>query len=120
MKRFFRNLPLGSKIALFTSLIVGASLLILTLITLQLEQSYSKQELEDQAILLLNTLPYSIRDELYFVAYDELQDLAKQIDESPSILRFVIYDRNGAILADSTFPDDEIRMPHQVLLPPGS
>ncbi len=113
MKRFLRNLPLGSKIALFTSMVVGASLLTLTLITIQLEQSYSKQELQDQAVLLLDTLPYSIRDELYFVAFDELQDVAKQIGESPNIDRFVIYDRNGAILADSTFSKDVAMMPSQ-------
>ena len=106
MKYIFRNLPLRRKIALFTSVIVGASLLTLTLITILQERSYSEQELEEQASILLSTLPYSIRDELYFVELDELKDVAAKIGESKSVDRFVIYDRDGVILADSTKIED--------------
>lgn len=102
MKRAFRNLLLRNKIALFTSFMLGVSLLILTTITTLQERSYSQQELEDQASIILNTLPYSIRDEMYFVKVDELRDVAEEVGKSNTIDRFVIYDRNGVILADST------------------
>ena len=102
MKRAFRNLPLRSKIALFTSIMLGISLLTLTLITTAQERRSSQEELADQAGIILNTLPYSIRDELYFVKVDELKDVAKEVGKSESIECFVIYDRNGVVLADST------------------
>jgi diguanylate cyclase (GGDEF)-like protein len=102
MKRLFRNLPLRIKISLFTSLILGAALLILTFITIQVDQSYSKQDLQEKALILLDTLPYSIRDELYFVALDELKEVASKTGESEAVQRFVIYNPDGAILATSS------------------
>ena len=105
MKETLKNLPLGIKIALLSSLLVGLSLLILTVITIEFERNYYRQELADQASVLLGTLPFSIRDELYFIKLDELQDVAGEIGESPNIIQFVIYDRNGAILADSNIKE---------------
>ena len=104
MRRFLHNMTLGTKIAFFTSLLVGAALFTLTLVTSLMERAYSTDELKSQTRLLLNTLPYSIRDKLYFLKVDELREFAKKIGESDSesIERFVIYDRNGVILADST------------------
>lgn len=106
MERLLKNLTLRSKIALFTSIMVGLSLLTLTVITILQERTYSEQELEDQARLLLGTLPYSIRDELYFVELDELRDVAEKIGESKGVDRFVIYDRDGVALADSDLIGD--------------
>ncbi len=108
MERFFKNLPLRSKIALFTSLMVGISLVTLTVITSVQERSSSEKELEEQAGILLGTLPYSIRDELYFVALDELKDVAAKIGESENVERFVIYDSTGIILADSSKMDETL------------
>lgn len=105
MKRLFKNLSLRNKIAIFTSLVLGVSLFILTCITIKLEESYSRRELEQQARILLRTLPYSIRDELYFVTLDELKDVASHIADSDHLTRFVIYDREGIALADSDHPD---------------
>jgi len=101
MKRWLRNLPLRIKIALFTSVILSVSLFTLTLITIQLEEAYSKNDLEEQAKILLNTLPYSLRDELYFIELDELKEVAIKVGQSGQFERFVIYDRDGIILADS-------------------
>ena len=83
------------------SLLVSVSLLILTFVTIQLERSYYHQELEDQAGILLETLPFTIRDQLYFVELDELLDVAGKVGENPNINKFVIYDPMGIILADS-------------------
>ena len=111
MKRFFRDLPLRNKIALFTGLVLGVSLFTLTIITIKLEETYSKNELRDQASILLRTLPYSMRDELYFVALDELKDVTAQVVDGKLLTRFIIYDRTGIILADSenidTMPSKE-------------
>ena len=101
MKQFVRNLPLGSQIALLISTLVSVSLLILTFVTIQLERNYYRQELENQAGILLETLPFTIRDQLYFVELDELLDVAGKVGENPNINKFVIYDPRGIILADS-------------------
>ena len=114
MKRFW-NLKLRDKISLFTSMMVGVSLLILTTITIMQERRSSKEELEGQALILLETLPYTMRDELYFLEVDELRDVATKIGQSENIERFVIYDQNGSVLADSGLGqnDDMVTLPKE-------
>ena len=104
MKHRWLNLPLGSKIASLTSFLVMAAILVLTLVSIQRERDYFRRELEDQASLLLETLPLTMRDQLYRMELDELIDIAIVVGKSENIDQFVIYDQNGVILYDSSQP----------------
>jgi diguanylate cyclase (GGDEF)-like protein len=105
MKQFWLNLPLGTKIASLTSFLVMASILVLTLIFIQWEREYFHQGLENQASLLLNTLPLTMRDQLYHMELDELIDIAKVVSQDKDIQQFVIFDNKGLILYDSSRPE---------------
>ncbi len=105
MKTFLNNLSLGSKIALLTSMLVSISILALMFLTIAFERKYYRQELEDQASLLLEIVPFTLLDELYFQSLDELRDVASQIERKDlDVLQYIIYDPTGVILADSNAP----------------
>lgn len=105
MKKRWLNLPLGSKIASLTSILVVVSIVSLTFLTIQREREYFRQELEIQASLLLDTLPLTMRDQLYRMELDELTDIVKVVGSNQDIEQFVIYDESGIILADSSLPN---------------
>ncbi len=98
MKKSWMNLPLGSKIAGLTSILVMVVIISLTLLTIQREREYFRQELEVQAGLLIDTLPLTMRDQLYRMELDELIDIAKVVGQNKDIKQIVIYDENGLIL----------------------
>lgn len=77
----------------------------LTIISVQREREYYRRELEGQASLLLETLPLTMRDQLYRMELDELIDIARVVGKNQNIKQFVIFDSNGLVLFDSSQPD---------------
>jgi len=104
MKHFWSNLSLGTKIASLTSFLVIVSILTTTFIFIQRERDYFHHELENQASLLLGTLPLTMRDQLYRMELDELIDIVKVVSKNKNIQQFVIFDDQGLILYDSSRP----------------
>jgi len=100
-QHFWRDLPLGSKLAALTSLLVVLVVLTLSFVSIQREQASFRQELEDQANLLLDTLPLTMRDSLYRLEIDELRDTAEVVSENDSVNFLVVYDRDGNLLVQS-------------------
>ena len=103
--RFWRNLPLGSKLASLVSLLVMAVVFALTFLTVRREQASFQQGLEGQASLLLETLPLTMRDQLYNLELDELEDIARSVSRNENVTQLVVYDSRGAVLVDTTSPD---------------
>ncbi len=104
MRRFanlWRDFPIGSKLAMLTSLLIIVVVVALTAWTIQRERASFRQELEGQAALLLDTLPLTLRDQLYLLQVDELLDVAGVVAENENVTLFIIYDRRGAILVDA-------------------
>lgn len=99
------NLSLRTKIAGLMSLLVLAAVLALTSLSILRERANFEQELVEQANLFLETTSLTIRDELYRLQLDELRDVARVVSSNPDITRFIIYDRDGRVLVDSTQPD---------------
>ncbi len=97
----WRDLPIGSKLAMLTSLLVIVVVVGLTTWTIQRERASFRQELEGQAALLLDTLPLTLRDQLYLLQVDELLDVASVVAENENVTLFIIYDRRGAVLVDA-------------------
>ncbi len=99
--RLWRNLPLGSKLASLSSLLVVVGVLALTYLTVQREQASFREELQGQASLLLETLPRTMRDPLYRQEVDELIDIARVVSDNESVTSLKIYDHRGAVLVDA-------------------
>jgi adenylate cyclase len=105
MRNFWLNLSLRTKIAGLMSLLVLATVLALTTLSITRERANFEQELVEQADLFLQTTTFTIRDELYSLQLDELRDVARVVSTNPDIVRFIVYDREGKILVDSTRPE---------------
>jgi signal transduction histidine kinase len=101
IKRFWGNLPLASKLAGFTSLLVMVVVFTLTSLTVRRERTSFRQELEGQARLLLETLPLTMRDSLYRLELDELVDVASSVSDQETVTLFIVYDAQGATLVDA-------------------
>ncbi|MBN2002631.1 MAG: HAMP domain-containing protein [Anaerolineae bacterium] len=97
----WRDFPIGSKLAMLTSLLVVVVVVALTVWSIQRERTSFRQELEQKAALLLDTLPLTLRDQLYLLQVDELLDVASAIAENENVTLFIIYDRNGSVLVDA-------------------
>lgn len=101
VSRFWRDLPVASKIASLMSLLVLVSVLAVTVISILRERENFRAELENQADLLLETTSLTLRDELYKVQLDELLDVTKNVSDNPNVTDFIVYDRDGRVLAHS-------------------
>lgn len=103
-RRYWRDLPVGSKIVSLMSLLILVAVLALTLVSILRERENFRTELENQADLLLETTSLTMRDELYKVQLDELLDVSRNISDNPNVTDFIIYDRKGRVLTHSAEP----------------
>lgn len=99
---FWRNLSLQGKIVSLMSLLVTATVFALTFLSIQRERSNFQRELIEQANLLLDTLSLTLRDPLYNLQVDELNDAAKVVSSNPDVTIFIVYDLTGRVLVDSS------------------
>jgi hypothetical protein len=105
MRHFWRNFPLGVKIFSVTSLLVIGTTLITSYLSIVRERKTFQEELSVQANLLLETIPRTIRDPLYLMAFDELSDFIGVVDDYQNITKIIIFDQYGVVLVDSDKPD---------------
>jgi HAMP domain-containing protein/GAF domain-containing protein len=108
IRRFWHNLPLASKIALFTSVLVVLIVPTLTILTIQRERAIFRYELEEQANLLLDTVSERLRDPLINEHIDEIDEIARDIIEHDEITRFKVYNKNGVLKVDADQPEKDI------------
>lgn len=101
----WKNVSLRTKIAGLLSFLTVSAIFILTIASIQLEKYYFRQELEEQADLLLETTALSLRDPLYHSQIDELVALAHALSDNQDVAFFIAYDAQGKILADSRQPE---------------
>jgi len=105
MKQTWLNLPLRYKIAGLISILVMAAILVLTVLTVNRERQYFRQELENQADLLLDTLPLTLENPLYSKDQAALLDIARVVSQNRDVDQVVIYEFTGLVLVDSAQPD---------------
>ncbi len=103
-RRLWQDMPLGRKIATFTSVLVVLIVLTLTVVTMQPVTSSFRTELEAQAHLSLDTYAERLRDPLYLRRIDQIQDIAAATRDRPEITRFKVYDNNWVLLVDAGQP----------------
>ena len=97
------NSSLGTKFGSLLSIVAVAVILFLTVLSINRERNNFEQDLVNQASLLLNISVYNIRDPLYQLQLDEMADYARIVDEHPEVTLFVVYDKDGRKLVDSTY-----------------
>jgi diguanylate cyclase (GGDEF)-like protein len=104
MKPPWRDWSLGTKIGLLMTSLALAIVFIPNFISIQRERQNFRGQLETQAELLLETLALTIRDPLYRLERDELNELALSLRDNPELSRYIVYDSRGRILVDSAQP----------------
>jgi HAMP domain-containing protein len=108
VRRIWHNLPLASKIAAFTSMLVVLIVPTLTVLTIQRERQSFRYELESQASLLLDTLSERLIDPLINERIDEIDEIAKDLKGHPEITRFKVYNTRGVLKVDANQPLKDI------------
>jgi diguanylate cyclase (GGDEF)-like protein len=102
LKELWHRMRLASKLTALSGVLVMLAVLTLTVENLRQERANFNQELEEQAKLMLDTLPLTMRDPLYNLELDELEDVANVVSSNEMITLFIVYDRRGAILVDAS------------------
>jgi len=102
IKNFWQKLSLQGKIAGLVSLLVTATVVALTFLSIQRERANFQSELLEQANLLLDATSLTLRDSLYTLQIDELKDAARVISRNPDITSFIVYDQEGRVMVDAS------------------
>jgi signal transduction histidine kinase/CheY-like chemotaxis protein len=100
-KLIWKSSPLALKISLTMTLSIIIAVASVTLLSLRREKQTFHQELESQAMLMLDILEHSSKNALYYLDTDLLSDLIKALDEDSIVLSARIYDSKGRIIVDS-------------------
>lgn len=95
------NRPLRQRLTVFAITLVALAALIISMANIRREISTYNAQIEDQAALFLNTLAYSMRDSLYRLEVDELNDLARVIALEDNFTELRVFDGRGFVIADA-------------------
>ncbi|NJP06750.1 MAG: HAMP domain-containing protein, partial [Chloroflexaceae bacterium] len=102
----WKHLPFTVKLPLTFIVLVIATVISVTLLSLWREQQNFRSELETQAAAMLAMLTTSIDDSLYNLDVDALSSITRELDNDHTTLVFGnIYDAEGRTIA-STLTDD--------------
>jgi|GEM_PF-691576 len=95
VQRLWMDLPLATKIASLSILLGIIGIVAATTLQMQRERASYHDELEDQARLLLETLPLTIQDDLYQQDVNGLEQVMRQISSNPNVTLFEIYNSSN-------------------------
>ncbi len=98
---FWRQRPLALKLTFIITGVIFLIVTVITALTIQRERRTFRQELEQQTVLLLNTLAASGGDSLYFLDADFLSDLMRNLGAFEVVTFGQYYDADGRIVADA-------------------
>jgi signal transduction histidine kinase/CheY-like chemotaxis protein len=99
--RLWRQRPLALKLTLVITLIIIIVVSVITSLTIRRERQTFRQELEQQAVLLLDTLSASGADSLYFLEADYLSDVMVDLGQFEVVTFGRYYDPDGRVVADA-------------------
>jgi diguanylate cyclase (GGDEF)-like protein len=105
LKELWHRMHLASKLTALSGFLVMITVLTLAVVNMRQERANFNQELEEQARLMLDTLPLTMRDPLYNLELDELEDVANVVSSNENINLFIVYDRRGAMLVDASLEE---------------
>jgi len=96
-----RQVSLATKLTLAMTGLVIIVVASVTWLSLRRQQQTFKQELEQQAEILLETLSVTSADSLYFLDVSFLKELMEQLGTAQILVSGNVYDKDGRILADA-------------------
>ncbi|MEQ9485141.1 ATP-binding protein [Coleofasciculus sp. F4-SAH-05] len=92
---------LATKITLAMTTLVIVAVASVTMLSLRRQQETFRDELEQQADLLLDTLVVANQDSLYFLDVSFMKELMEELGEDQVLVAGQIYDKDGRVLADA-------------------
>ena len=102
---FWQQRPLALRLTLFITAIIVLIVFFVTTLTIRRERESFRLELQQQALLLLQTITASSADFLYTLDADYLSDLMRDLGRADVVLFGRIYDADGRIIADAVDSD---------------
>ncbi|MGK7915652.1 MAG: ATP-binding protein [Prochloraceae cyanobacterium] len=100
-----RQIPLGGKLTLVMTSLVAVAVVITTSVSIYRNHQIFRQELEQQAEVLLNTLIIATTDSLYFGNVELLADIIDELAIQDTVLASRAYHHDGRIIADTTIQE---------------
>jgi len=92
---------LATKITLAMTTLVIVAVASVTMLSLRRQQETFRDELEQQADILLDTLVVTTQDSLYFLDVSFMKELMEELGEDKILVAGQIYDKDGRVLADA-------------------
>ncbi|MEQ8381528.1 MAG: ATP-binding protein [Coleofasciculus sp. A1-SPW-01] len=92
---------LATKITLAMTTLVIVAVASVTMLSLRRQQETFRDELEQQADLLLDTLVVATQDSLYFLDVSYMKELMEELGKDKVLVAGQIYDKDGRVLADA-------------------
>lgn len=106
----WKNWSLALKLTITITFIVVLVVAVVTLVSIRRERQNFRAELEQQAILLIDTIAASAADSLYFLDADFLNDMMVDLGRNEVVVFGRIYDEDGRIVADALDPDQRFNV----------
>lgn len=97
----WRNWPLATKLTLAMTGLVVVAVAGVTLLSLRRQQQSYRQELEQQAELLLDALTIATHDALYFQDVESIQDILQLLSVRQVLVSGRVYEKEGLLVADA-------------------
>src|SRR5262245_58746326 len=102
MKLFdWKAWPLAFKLGAIMVLMVSIAIIVVTLLSIRREEDNFRHELEQQALLVLETMELTSIDALYKLDVNYLQNFMADIGTSETGITGRIYDGEGRVMADT-------------------
>lgn len=92
---------LATKITLAMTTLVIVAVASVTMLSLRRQQETFRDELEQQADILLDTLVVTTQDSLYFLDVSFMKELMEELGKDKILVAGQIYDKDGRVLADA-------------------
>ena len=108
MKKLLRNWPLVYRLVIMTLFISTISVSVTTLLTIQREQRSFRDELQTEAVVLLDVTSRVIANSLYLLDIDEMNVVMESL-KSEIIQAGYVYDAQGRILVDAEVNESAIQ-----------
>lgn len=99
----FRNLRISTRLTVSIAAVILLAIFSVAALNIRRERRYFFHELEDQALLLLDTLEIAIGDAVYFHDTDHISDTMEALDAGSIISAGKVYSEKGRVIAHSTY-----------------
>ncbi|MEM8961379.1 MAG: histidine kinase dimerization/phospho-acceptor domain-containing protein, partial [Acidobacteriota bacterium] len=102
--KFWHRWRLATMMTIVFSTLLVAVVATVSVLSIQADRKAFRSELEQQAALMVGSLAVTAADDLYQPRVDRLKETAIQLSGVDQVAEARFYDRDGRLLADSTYP----------------